>query len=344
MKNFIRGYTLASVVILSGQVFAQTPTAEVPPATKVTKPTKATKAVAPAKKTVARPAKRAVAVPARKAVAAPTSKAAVSPAAKAVAAPATKAVAAPATKRVAAPAPKAVAAPAPKAVAAPATRALALPAKKAVTAPAQKTEVVPELSEEEAGEPKVDSSKVEKTVANTGKMNAPSKTKFQDLSIGLITWQEDIKATRGGESTLMQAQLQGLNFATSWNKFYTPTWREWYTVDFTLGQVKGKGATATIPDELKRQTFVELEFAPGLMWRTSPVSELGFGVPIAVRYIKWDLISGAGLQMDKKTSFSAGLSGTYVNRFSSRTSIHITVAHQHMWNAVVWTAAWNRVF
>jgi hypothetical protein len=184
----------------------------------------------------------------------------------------------------------------------------------------------------------------EKTVANQKKMSAPSNKEFQDLSIGLATWQEEIKATRGSETTLMQTQSQALKVSTSYNKFFRHDWREWYEGSFLLGQVKGKGGTVTIPDELKRQIFLGLELSPGLMWRTSPVSELGFSLPIEIRYIKWDLISSSGLNMDRKFSYSAGLGATYVNRFSSRASIHISVAHQHMWNTVIWSAAYNRVF
>jgi hypothetical protein len=182
------------------------------------------------------------------------------------------------------------------------------------------------------------------TVANQAKMTAASKHEFQDLSVGVATWQEEIKASRGSETSPMQTQSRALKISTSYNKFFRREWRAWYEGSFLLGQLKGKGPTTTIPDELKRQLFFGLELSPGLMWRTSPVSELGFNLPIEIRYIKWDLISSSALKMDRQFSYSAGLGATYVARFSSRAGIHISVAHQHMWNTVIWSAAYNRVF
>lgn len=174
------------------------------------------------------------------------------------------------------------------------------------------------------------------------------KTNYSEFTLGLLTWQEDIKATRASESTLMLTQSWGLNLGMNWNNFMQSqswrNWRWWNTADVTIGQVKGQGNTTGIPDELKRQTFVMLQGSPGLMWRTTPVSELGFSLPIAFRYIKWDLIKAADLKMDKATSFSAGLGLTYVNRFSVRNSIHVTIAHQHMWNTTMWGAGFNRAF
>lgn len=190
--------------------------------------------------------------------------------------------------------------------------------------------------------PAQDNSKPERTVYNNKKMHAPPRPEYTDFSVGLIVWQEDVKASRASESTLMQTQFSGVNLGMSWNKFFKREWRTWHTVDLTLGTAKGKGQTTAIPDELKRQTFLMLEGQPGVMWRTSPVSELGFALPIAFRYIKWDLINGAGLNMDKKTSFSIGVGATYVNRLSARNSIHVSVAHQHMWASTLITISFNR--
>jgi hypothetical protein len=181
------------------------------------------------------------------------------------------------------------------------------------------------------------------SVSKVGKP-AVARRAYNDLTIGLITWQEGIKATRPPDSTIMTTQSLGMRVSYAYNRFYSGPWRYHHEANFAFGTLKGKGGLSSIQDEIKNQIWMMATLSPGLIVRTSPVSELGLSVPLSYRFIHWQFESGTNFTMDKGSSFSAGLAGLFGLRFNPRSGIEFTVQHQHMWNAVMWTASYVYVY
>jgi hypothetical protein len=167
---------------------------------------------------------------------------------------------------------------------------------------------------------------------------------YYSSSVGLLTWQEVIRAHRASDSTGIQTQLLGVQGDFSYNFEHTSRWIQHDSLKFAAGLLKGKGASDEIDDELKNQKWVMLTASPGLIYRTTPVSDVGVGLPLSYRYIAWKLNPALNLNVEKSSSFSIGVSGTYVNRLSRHSSLYVVVEHQHMWDAVLWFAGWNYIY
>ena len=196
-----------------------------------------------------------------------------------------------------------------------------------------------------ADAPKAQSRTLRGIRSSVSKVKTPAvRRAYNDLTIGFITWQEGIKATRIPDSAIMTTQSLGLRGSYAYNRFYSGPWRYHHSVDVAFGTLKGKGGIPSIQDEIKNQIWMMATLSPGLIVRTSPVSELGLSVPLSYRYIRWQFEPGTNFSMDKGSSFSAGLAGLFGLRFSPRSGIEFTVQHQHMWSTVMWTASYVYVY
>lgn len=168
---------------------------------------------------------------------------------------------------------------------------------------------------------------------------------YKQLSTGFAMWQEPIEATKGADKTTFMTQSLAARIGMTYNQFYPKSrWRKVYAADALFGTIKGKGSSLTIQDELNKQPWIAVQASAGWTYRTSPASEVGIFAPAILRHIKWDLADGSSLKMDRQTSFSIGLGGVYVNRFTRTQSLHLSVAHQQMWRATVWSATWEQTF
>lgn len=169
----------------------------------------------------------------------------------------------------------------------------------------------------------------------TKKVKATTTRKsFSQLHMGYQLWQEAIDATSAGTTSEMLTYLHGFRIGYSWHKpLRNVRWVTVYGADLGLGLAKG-AAAAPLTDEVEDQSWFSITFNPGMMYRTTSKSEIGFYVPIAYRMIRWDL--KAPFDLDRDSSFSVGVTGAYVSRFSLKTSMMVTVTHQQMWNATIW--------
>ena len=116
--------------------------------------------------------------------------------------------------------------------------------------------------------------------------------------------------------------------------FRNVRWVQYYGADFQYGSVKGTG-DGTLSDAVKDQPWMGLTLSPGLIYRSTAVSELGFMIPLAYRKVSWELDPAASLEISDK-NFSAGLGAIFINRFSRRSSLLLSLTHQQMWTATVW--------
>jgi hypothetical protein len=166
----------------------------------------------------------------------------------------------------------------------------------------------------------------------------PLRKPYYQVNTSYHLWQETIDATTGPTSGEVLTQFHGFRVGASYNKpRKSVRWVESYSLDLGLGIAKGK-ATAPLIDEIKDQPWFSVAFTPGMVYRTTSKSELAFVLPVTYRMVQWDLQEPFELS-DK--AFSVGLGGVYIQRFNLKSSLAISVVHQHMWNATVWSIGWQ---
>lgn len=180
---------------------------------------------------------------------------------------------------------------------------------------------------------------IEKKMVNKKKKRSLS---FKQVSFSLIQWQEFIKGTKGSIDNETRTQSQGLQFRFGYNiPFRGSKWRHAYFTDFSIGTLKGSVNTAGSIDELRNQYWLSAAIAPALLVRTTPVSEIGFAAPMTLRIIQWNLKKEGDLLMQKTTSFSPGLSLIYMNRFTPKSILNVSLTHQFGWQASQWAVGYE---
>jgi hypothetical protein len=186
---------------------------------------------------------------------------------------------------------------------------------------------------------RVGSSKIRRAVKQ-GKTN-----RHWQVRPGLAFWQENINLRSGADTAQMQSQSEGLLVDVAYVITpYRSRWRQIYGLEFGNGRVKGKGNTASIPDELRGQTWIIAGASASLMYRSSLYSEFGLIAPFNYRAISWALQSSSTLDPDKDTSFSAGLGLAYLVRFGRRQGVHFAMIRHFGWDATMWAASYQLEF
>lgn len=168
------------------------------------------------------------------------------------------------------------------------------------------------------------------------------KQNYYDVSVQYIVWNELVEASGPGISGDGRFQFAGYQFGLTHNKpFNGIRWVRQYATYLTIGTTKGAGISGTFADEFKNQLWAALSVSAGLTYRTTAVSELSLFAPISARFISWELASNAAIELDKETSFSAGLGFQFTQRFSTRSAMMISVAHQFLWEATQWSIGYQ---
>lgn len=165
---------------------------------------------------------------------------------------------------------------------------------------------------------------------------------YYRIAFALETWQETMKLKSGADEANMRAQSDGLSITGTW---LTPLgrWERYYGIEFALGRVKGKGSTASVPDELNDQPWFGLGGVGGYAYRTSPVSKLGVSLSALYRRINWKLESGTDLDIESKP-FGLGLGFQYIITLSKRSSFVAAATHQALWSSTVWSIGYQANF
>jgi hypothetical protein len=166
---------------------------------------------------------------------------------------------------------------------------------------------------------------------------------FYQLQIGYHLWHEAIEVTSGGTPGNLSAQFHGFNIGGSFQRpFKDIHWVEYYGAHVSFGSIKGTGE-GTITDALKDQPWYGLTLSPGIIYRATAVSEIGFILPLVYRNISWKLDPTAQLETHAK-NFSVGLGAQFISRFTPYSSVMASLTHQHMWKTTVWGIAWQYDF
>lgn len=165
---------------------------------------------------------------------------------------------------------------------------------------------------------------------------------YYDVTAQYITWQEQVDASGTGITGSGRFQFTGYQFGLTKNKpFSSIRWVQQYATQLTVGTAKGAGESNTFTDEFKNQTWFSLSASAGLIYRTTAASEIGVFAPISYRLIQWKFADNAAIELDKESSFSAGLGFQFVQRFTPRSSMVISVAHQIVWEATQWSIGYQ---
>lgn len=178
----------------------------------------------------------------------------------------------------------------------------------------------------------------EKTTVAKKPVPAKLRNYFQ-ISLGYQQLQEGIKATKGSDKATIRTSMRGFNLAGQYNiPFRQSSWRHFYGLIASWGETKGQG-DAVITDPVKDQPWTMFTFNPGVMYRTAPHTEVGISLPLSYRTIDWQFDNG--LSMERKASFTPGLSGIFVVRVSAASAFHVSLTHQHVWQNTMWAIGWT---
>ncbi len=176
----------------------------------------------------------------------------------------------------------------------------------------------------------------------TSKKVSPLKKQYTQISASYIFWQEKLEAVSNGTAGYMMTHFHGFKLGYAYNKpFNNIRWVQSYLGEASMGYVKGAGTSAAIPDEVESQTWMGLSFSPGLIYRTTANSEIGFALPLSYKKPLWKFETP--LEVDDHP-FSVGLSLNFISRLNLKSAITLGLTHQHMWNATIWSVGWQYDF
>jgi len=207
------------------------------------------------------------------------------------------------------------------------------------------------ISEDEAPPPPKRASRKNKKTSQPAKKTAATQTrahsilrrKFFQGTIGYRIWHENVPAVSGGVPGDIPMQFHGFNLGGSYQiPLKNFRWVKYFGGDIDFGVAKGQGK-GPVTDQLKDQPWFALTAKPGILYRSTAVAEFALVVPLTFRKVNWKLDDSAQLALSEKT-FSAGLEGQFISRFTPYNSLLVTVTHQFMWNATVWGIAWQYDF
>lgn len=169
----------------------------------------------------------------------------------------------------------------------------------------------------------------------------PPAENFWQVRVGWLFGQENIRLKSGANTADMETQSEGLLASANYVLGSRTRWRQQYGIELGNGRLKGKGNTNEIPDELRGQVWFMFGIAPGINYRSSSVSEVGLSVPIHYRMIQWQLQGGSPLDPERDASFSVAARGHYIQRFSKKSALELSLTYHHLWQATFWGASWQ---
>ncbi|MFX9947000.1 hypothetical protein ABTP75_20190, partial [Acinetobacter baumannii] len=88
--------------------------------------------------------------------------------------------------------------------------------------------------------------------------------------------------TRGSETSNVTFFQRGVEFSLGQILPWSGDWLYSYSGAVALGELKGQGNApgSTITDKLRNQYWFAFTAAPGIIWKTSPVSEVALEAPL----------------------------------------------------------------
>ncbi len=112
---------------------------------------------------------------------------------------------------------------------------------------------------------------------------------------------------------------------------------------FRVGSIKGKGNSAANSRRLKVSSGYR-GVTPGLIYRTSPISAIGFMLPFSYRLINWKLENGTSFNPDGDSSFSVGVQGVYINQLTRNNYLNLSSPTRFSGPRICGTWSWQYMF
>lgn len=167
-----------------------------------------------------------------------------------------------------------------------------------------------------------------------------------ELRFGGMLWQEAIEMDKGSDKVDAEMQSAGLfvGYGRS-TPFRGLRWSYYYGAELGVGTIKGRAlSNAAINDGLNNQLWYLVGANPGIIYRTTAYTELGLYVPVWFRMINWKINANSSLDPDRDSSFSLGLQGQMVQRFSKSSALAVSITHQQFWGATAWGVTWLHTY
>lgn len=153
----------------------------------------------------------------------------------------------------------------------------------------------------------------------------------------VVFWQEAIQGKRNGLKADFHSQFTGITMSVS-RRGQIGNSRRWYHslgLEGTFGAAQASSLDPAFPDYLKDQPWFMIGANPGVVYRGTAVTDLYLSVPVMVRMISWKL-SDSAFSMDRKTSFSTGISALSATRISPTTTIIAGFTGLWQWAGTQW--------
>ncbi len=179
------------------------------------------------------------------------------------------------------------------------------------------------------------------TVKQTAnKNNRPPSYWSMQLGPKFVFWQETILSTGGATPTEFPTQFYGVSATTTFRKSINSLrWYQAHSIDVMLGQAHGYGNDLSAKDNLRNQPWYGFLASPGILYRTTTVSDVTLSVPFSYRKISWT--DQATLKFGKESLFSYGLGLNGVIRLSAATQFVTRVVYQADWASTMWMAGFD---
>lgn len=167
------------------------------------------------------------------------------------------------------------------------------------------------------------------------------KSPYSTWHLGLSSWQELIEVESASQPATLETSFTGLNLGYLRQRPHKKLkWVRSYGASLDFGIAKAQAGAPAV-DRLKEQPWLRASLLYGYIYRTGFRTSLGFFVPVSYKHLLWDIEDSLVL---KDNGFSVGLSGSYLYKFNSKTSLSFMLEHQFMWNASIWTINIGREF
>lgn len=147
---------------------------------------------------------------------------------------------------------------------------------------------------------------------------------------------------QAGQTGVMRMGYRGLGLSINYLQWSSkPGWVFGLDNSLTVGQAKGeaKGAVAV---KFGSQNFSDLQLAPIVVYRVSPIVEFGLYYFAGYRWTFWQPEKGVEVNVSDGSLFYHGYGIKMVHHVSQNSSLVVKLSHQMSLESTRWDIGWQR--
>lgn len=170
----------------------------------------------------------------------------------------------------------------------------------------------------------------------------PTPLRHWQFGPRLMLWQEKIPANDNTGDLDYRARFSAIAIGATYKRsFGNHKWMQSHGADIILGSVRAASTSAGNPDLTSEQSFWAVQVSPGLSYRTTPTTLLGFSTPIYYRDLDWKQ-NRTGLDIGSDTLITLGfaLNASWILENGSMVTTGLTYRYE----TVMWTLAYDFSF